>query len=643
MAIIPSSRYPGQTGAPSAAYPQGSAQNISSPGDGTGTPWEADLVNDWFGFFQSLLDGAGITPSGVPDQVGASDYYNAVGTLVGTGPYSTDGGTTFRDNFDRWNDFVNVKDYGATGDGVTNDTAAIQAAANTNKPLYFPSGTYKIDGTVTCNSSLFSHGQAAILINGGATDTAAFSYTSINNFEIAGLFFRVEAATSRYPIFLTGCSKFKIINNIQAGVGVSGTTKARFVRVVSGSQGIIHGNNISLAGIDWGAIVLVDTQDVLIGNNHFIGASATHTAVFLTGTTTTRISIFNNDFIVLSPLNIPLAAAGILVSFRNNDVSNAASSSIAAALGDGSLISGNIVGSGYNVSSSTPTFSIRFGTDKIYLQGTSTSIETLNIIGLSTIPEGYELTVVADTVATTVVHGTGNILLSNDANRLLRVGEALKLVRVGSAWREIGGDNYFTAGFLEVGQGRPVAGDAYVDFHGTTGADFDARFIRGSGANGDLVLLNKGTGVTEINNFGGAGAGQGTRVQGFRGGAVTGGFVGESFQINSAGSFVAPVSYGLAVAQALTPGIWLLCGTYDFQNTTGATQSVWATVHNIPTDNNACLYYNTNLANGTRVIGDIGTVIISLAAPATWGIYVQSTGGVTANNTYIYIKATRIA
>jgi hypothetical protein len=41
-------------------------------------------------------------------------------------------------------DIVSVKDFGATGDGTTNDTAAIQLAvtAAANKALYFPDGTY---------------------------------------------------------------------------------------------------------------------------------------------------------------------------------------------------------------------------------------------------------------------------------------------------------------------------------------------------------------------------------------------------------------------------------------------------------------------------------------------------------------------
>jgi hypothetical protein len=44
---------------------------------------------------------------------------------------------------------VNVKDFGAKGDGVTDDTAAIQSALNSSfgKTVFIPSGTYLIDGT----------------------------------------------------------------------------------------------------------------------------------------------------------------------------------------------------------------------------------------------------------------------------------------------------------------------------------------------------------------------------------------------------------------------------------------------------------------------------------------------------------------
>lgn len=76
MALIPSSRYPSQVDA-DGAYPQGKARNASSFQAGDGTPLERDWVNDAWGFFQSLLAAGGISPSGNPDEVGASDYLTA--------------------------------------------------------------------------------------------------------------------------------------------------------------------------------------------------------------------------------------------------------------------------------------------------------------------------------------------------------------------------------------------------------------------------------------------------------------------------------------------------------------------------------------------------------------------------------------
>jgi hypothetical protein len=40
---------------------------------------------------------------------------------------------------------VNVLDYGAVGNGIANDTSAVQAALNTGKSVYFPEGVYLVD------------------------------------------------------------------------------------------------------------------------------------------------------------------------------------------------------------------------------------------------------------------------------------------------------------------------------------------------------------------------------------------------------------------------------------------------------------------------------------------------------------------
>src|SRR5574340_1601544 len=58
------------------------------------------------------------------------------------------GSTTLRTFGDRFADVVNVKDFGAKGDGVSDDTAAIQAAVNaalaSTRKVVFPSGRYLV-------------------------------------------------------------------------------------------------------------------------------------------------------------------------------------------------------------------------------------------------------------------------------------------------------------------------------------------------------------------------------------------------------------------------------------------------------------------------------------------------------------------
>lgn len=92
---------------------------------------------------------------------------------------------------------VSVLDYGAKGDGVTDDTVAIQAAftRNVGKIIYFPAGTYMISAlSLTGNTSIYGVGRASVIkrivgIAPGATSMLLVTSTT-NGCSITGLCFQ---------------------------------------------------------------------------------------------------------------------------------------------------------------------------------------------------------------------------------------------------------------------------------------------------------------------------------------------------------------------------------------------------------------------------------------------------------------------
>ncbi|MDR6783265.1 hypothetical protein ABIE26_000247 [Pedobacter africanus] len=72
---------------------------------------------------------------------------------------------TWEANFSNW---ANVNDYGAIGDGLTDDMAAIQLAMNSGKKVvYFPNNKYKISGTVNLPATVKELQGAGVWIDGG--------------------------------------------------------------------------------------------------------------------------------------------------------------------------------------------------------------------------------------------------------------------------------------------------------------------------------------------------------------------------------------------------------------------------------------------------------------------------------------------
>lgn len=81
MAINPSNDVP-NTDAPNAAYPYGSGRNVSTPTATDGTPYQANLLNDIWGFLQSVLTDAGNAPNGNPDSVTNQQYLGSMKDII---------------------------------------------------------------------------------------------------------------------------------------------------------------------------------------------------------------------------------------------------------------------------------------------------------------------------------------------------------------------------------------------------------------------------------------------------------------------------------------------------------------------------------------------------------------------------------
>ena len=81
--------------------------------------------------------------------------------------YTPTPGSVTRTVASRLDDVLNVKNFGAVGDGIADDTAAIQAALNagSGKVVYVPCGTYNISSTlqVLANTTLYSDSNCGII------------------------------------------------------------------------------------------------------------------------------------------------------------------------------------------------------------------------------------------------------------------------------------------------------------------------------------------------------------------------------------------------------------------------------------------------------------------------------------------------
>jgi hypothetical protein len=121
-------------------------------------------------------------------------------------------GAVSRSVNDKLRDVVSVKDFGAVGDGLTNDTAALQTAINTGLHLLFPPGTYRAANlSQTANFQRF-YADGDVKIQKNANGPIITS--SGNDVEFNGIDFRGESSSPAFTgdNIVSNGNNFRLIN-----------------------------------------------------------------------------------------------------------------------------------------------------------------------------------------------------------------------------------------------------------------------------------------------------------------------------------------------------------------------------------------------------------------------------------------------
>jgi hypothetical protein len=261
--------------------------------------------------------------------------YNFKGTSAG---YTAQTGSsllnpTVRSYQEKLDDFVNIRDFGAKGDGSTDDSTAINRALtqiypqsyNDSQPLsrrsiYFPGGVYRISDTILIppNARLVGDGVNSTILRttqgnktvanvadaafGTGSNIGLLSGNLPNNIEIYGMLFQQGNANPTVPVFVIDSAANVTIHN------------TGFVGNLS------PGNYANLVHIDGSA---VPTTNVTFDKCKFLSGG---NAISISNPNVSSIRVMNSVFDNLANVGINTGSALSIVSIGNyyGNVSSAA-------------------------------------------------------------------------------------------------------------------------------------------------------------------------------------------------------------------------------------------------------------------------------------------------------------------------------
>lgn len=167
-------------------------------------------------------------------------------------------GSVTRTSSDKFSDQISISDFGAIGDGLTDDTLAIQQALAAHDHIFVPEGTYLITSPITLGlrQSLFGQGQKSVIkaqSNGFNTISIPQSFTRLSDLRIEGGAIGIALSGGTNECVQNNISDISIIG-ATTGIQLDGGSDSskpcfwnNFARILI-EQPTLHGVHLTLSG-----------------------------------------------------------------------------------------------------------------------------------------------------------------------------------------------------------------------------------------------------------------------------------------------------------------------------------------------------------------------------------------------------------